>query len=93
MRDRGERIAVMGIEDQPRHLVGLVRDERLLQKHREGQIGETQPRCHALLVALGSHPGKIVAGARRRGLGQQHLQVREGVGPHTDGLLVHGIRD
>ncbi len=51
MRDRREGGGIVGVDDQPRDLVVLVGDDRLVEKMRERQVGERHLRRHPLLGA------------------------------------------
>ena len=75
MRDRRKRRLIMGVDDEPRHLVGLVGNHLLGEEGRERQVGERELRRHALLAGLGRDAGEQVAAAQRRGLGQQRLEI------------------
>ena len=73
--DRGKRLPVMRIENEPRHLVGLVRDHGLVEKTRQRQIGQRHARRDALFAATRGEPGEPVARAIRRGARKKRLQI------------------
>jgi len=76
-RREGRRVVV--IDDQPGDLVAFVRDERFLQKAPQGQIRQHHPGRHALGGALRRHPRQRIARAGRARLGEQVLEIGEGV--------------
>ena len=78
----------MAIDDQTRHLVGLIRNDRLGEELLERHIGERDPRGHHLLGAVGSDTGKAIAGTRRTCLGQEIAKIVEDVGGITDGVPI-----
>ena len=88
VRDRREGRGIVAVEDQARDLVILVRDHGLVQEGRERQLGERVLRGDALLGRFRGEAGEHVAGAQRRGLGEQVLQVREAVARGAEGVGV-----
>jgi len=70
-RDRGERLRVVGVQDQPGDVVVLVGDDLLLQEHRQRQVRQDVLRGDPLGLGLRSAAGEHVAGAGRGRLGQQ----------------------
>src|SRR6266852_144749 len=89
MSDRGESLTVMGVDDEARHLVGLVRNDMLVKERSEGQIGESILRRDLFLACLSRNAGQLVATARRRGLGQECLDVAERITAISDHRAVH----
>ncbi len=81
-RREGRRIVV--IDDQPGDLVAFVRDERFLQKALQGEIREHHLRRHALRGALRRHTGQRIARAGRARLGEQILEIGEGIPGRVD---------
>ncbi len=53
----------------------LVGDDHLVEEGRQRQVGQRELRRDAFLAALRHHARKRVTAARRRGLGQQRLQI------------------
>ena len=89
--DRLERLGIVRVEDQPRHLVVLVGDQRLGQDLLQGQVGQRHLGGDALLRRLRRDPRQPVARARRRRLRHQLLEVGEDVSGASDGVAVgHG---
>ncbi len=82
--DGRESGGIVAIDDQPRHLVRLVRDQGLLEKDRERQLSQGQLRRGAFLAAGGGDAGQLIAGAQRAGLGQQLPQIAEEVVADAD---------
>jgi hypothetical protein len=81
----------VAVDDQTRHLITLVGNDRLVQEALERNIGERKPGCDHLLGAIGGDPGQPVAGARWRRLGQEIAQVVENVtGGSNDVAINHG---
>jgi len=89
MRNRRERRLIVAIDDEPRHLVGLIGDHVLQQESTQRQVGECELRGHALLAGLGRNAGQQVAAAQRRGLGQQRRQIGKRVALSADRRGVH----
>src|SRR5260370_15902278 len=89
MRDWGESLAVMGVDDEASDLVGLVRNDRLAKKCGEGQIGERILRRDLFLAGLSRNAGQLVATARRRGLGEERLDIAERITAICDRGVVH----
>ena len=71
MRNRGESRFVVAVDNQPRDLVILVRDDGFVEKRGERQIGQRELRRDAFFAALGDQTGERVAAACRRRPGQQ----------------------
>ena len=70
---------VVRVDDQPRHFIVLVRNDRLIEKLPKRHIGQRHLRGHALFVVFGRDAGQRIAASRRRRLRQQLLQAVEGV--------------
>jgi len=90
MRDRCKSPLVMGLDDETRHLVGLVRNDVFVQKCRQRQIGERIVRGDPLLAALRRNAGQLIAAAQRRGLAEQRLEIAEHVAALSDRRAIHG---
>jgi len=73
--DWGKGLLVMRIENEPRHLVPLVRHHGLVEKARQRQIGQRHACRDALLPAFRREPGEPVARAPRRGTREKHPQI------------------
>ena len=69
----------MGVEDQPRDLVGFVRDDGLVEYVAERQIGQRALRRNPLGHVRGGDAGEHVARAQRGRARQQRLQIGEDV--------------
>ena len=81
----------MAIDDQAGDLVVLVGDDGLLQELLQRNVRQRHPRRDHLLGAIGGDPRQAIAGARRRGLGQQIAQIVEDVGGGIDDVAIdHG---
>ena len=80
----------MRVDDEPRHLVGLVGDHVFGQERRERQVGQRELRGDPLFAGLRRDARQPVAAAQRRGAGHQRLEIVENVAARTDGRLVHG---
>jgi hypothetical protein len=89
MRNRGESLAVMGVDDEARDLVGLVRNDRLVKECGEGQIRESILCGDLFLAGLGRDARQLVAAARRRSLGEERLEIAEGITAISDHGVVH----
>ncbi len=76
-RDRRESVAVMAVDDQPRHLVGFIGNQRFLQESLQRQIGQDEARGDPRGVGGGGDPGQLVAGPARRRRRQQRFQIVE----------------
>ena len=90
MRDGRERVAVVRIEDQPRDVVVLVRDECLTQERLQRQIGQRQTCGDALDRRSRRDARQPIAGAQRRGFRQQRAQITKRVARRSDRGGVHG---
>ena len=77
MRDRREGRAVVAVEDQPRHLVGLRRDDGSSRNVVSGRSASANCAATRSSPVSAASPASCVAGAQRRGLGQQRLQIAE----------------
>ena len=64
---------IMGVDDQPRDLVGLVGDNRIVQEFAQRQVAKRHLRRHPLRAGRGGNAGKLVARASRRCFGKQFL--------------------
>ena len=78
----------MRVHDQPRHFVGFVGYDLLLEEMRQRHIGQRELRRHALAGRVRRNAGQQVAAAQRSRLGQQVLQVSECVANP-----VYGVRE
>ena len=72
-----ERGSVVGVDDEPRHLVLLVGNERFVEEHSERHIGKQHLCRDALLVAARRASRRHVPGTHGRGLAHQLLQGAE----------------
>src|SRR5262249_19783937 len=84
MCNRGESPTVMGVDDEARGRVGLVRNDRLVKKCGEGQIRESILRRDLFLAGLSRNAGQLVAAARRRGLGEERPEIAERITAISD---------
>jgi hypothetical protein len=91
-RDRREGAGIMGVDDEARHLVVLIRDDRLVKEMRERQVGKRYLRCHSFRGGRGGDAGEAIARARRRRFGQQGFQIGEGVPRPVDRDRMHRCR-
>ena len=69
----------MSVDDEPSYLIVFVRNDRFIEKLSKRHIGQGQLRGNPLFVVLRRDARQRVAAPRRRRLGQQLLQVFEGV--------------
>src|SRR5260370_27909118 len=90
MRNRGESLAVIGVDDEASDLIGLVRNDRLAKERGEGQIRESILGRDLFLAGLGRNAGQLVATARRRGFGEERLEVAEDITAISDRRAGHG---
>ena len=67
----------MAVDDQAGDLIVFVGNDGLLQELLQRNVGQRDPRRDHLLGAVGRHPGEPVAGARRRGLGEEIAEIIE----------------
>jgi len=91
MRDLAERRAVVAVDDEARHLVGLVGNDGLREDACERHVGERVLRRHALFARRRGDAGELIAAARRRRFRQQRLEVGEDVAAARDGRAVHAV--
>src|SRR5262245_59375482 len=89
MSDWGESLAVMGVNDEASHLVGLVRNDMLAKECGEGQIGQSVLGRHLFLARLSGNASQLVAAPGWRGLGQERLEIAEHVTAISDRRDVH----
>ena len=89
MRDRSEGRRIVGVDDETRYLIALVGDHMLGEERRERELGERVLRRHPLLSGRRRDARQRVAAARRRGLGQQRLEIGEEVAARSDRHAVH----
>ena len=81
----------MSVQDKPCDRIVLVRNDRLVQKIRQRDIGQGHLRSHTLPRIGGSGAGQLVARAQRAGPRQERAQVRKGEATGADGVaLRHG---
>ena len=81
----------MAIDDQASDLVGLVRNDRLVEELLERHIGQRDPRGNHLLGAFGSNTGKAITGARGTCLGKEIAEIVKNVGGITDDVPIGHI--
>ncbi len=60
MRDDTERLRIVIVDDEARHLVGFVRHDVLGEEHRQRHVGERHLSRHPLLVVTRRHTREIV---------------------------------
>jgi hypothetical protein len=89
MGDGAERRAVVAVDDEARHLVGLVGNDGLFEEGRERHVGERVLRRHPLFARRRRDARELIAAARRRRLRQQRLEVAEDVAAARDRRAVH----
>ncbi len=53
---------IVAVDDQPGHLVGLVRNQGLVEEQAQRLVGQQHARGHRLLGAAGGDAGQHVAG-------------------------------
>jgi hypothetical protein len=87
-RDRRERRFVVGVEDQARDFIVFISNDALLEKLPQGNVGQRHPRRDHLLGAAGCDSREAVAGARRRGLGQEVAQIVKDVAGGIDDVAI-----
>ena len=88
MRYLREGLRAMFVDDQPRHLIAFVRDHGFAEERAQRHLRQRHLRGDALFLGGGRDARKLIAGALRRGSGQQGFQVVETIRPMTDGLVV-----
>ena len=66
---------VVGVDNQPRHLIALIRNQQLLQKALEWHRSQTHARRHAFDIGFGRHPGQKITRTRWCGFGHHLFQV------------------
>mmetsp|Transcript_3267 Transcript_3267/g.8347 ORF Transcript_3267/g.8347 Transcript_3267/m.8347 type:complete len:240 (+) Transcript_3267:954-1673(+) len=89
--DGCEGSGVVGVDDKPGDLVGLVGHDGLAEKALQRQLGQRELSGHALAGVGSGHAGQLVARAARAGFGQQGAQVGKAVALTAEGLGVgHG---
>ncbi|MCY1183906.1 hypothetical protein D9M73_245610 [compost metagenome] len=76
----------MAVDDQPRDLVFLVGNQRLVEEVLQRDVGQGHLRGDALAVAGGGYTGEVVAGACRAGLGHHVLEAVEAPGFTADAV-------
>ena len=76
-RDRREGRCIMAVDDQPRDLVGLIRDDEIAEEHRQRQVGEAIACRHPRLGGRSGDPRQHIAGTQWRRRRQQPGEVGE----------------
>ncbi len=61
---RRECRGIVGVDDEPRHLIALVRDHRVVEELRERRLRQRHLGGHPLGSAVRRDAGELVAGAR-----------------------------
>src|SRR5215472_1682039 len=89
MSDRGESLAVVGVNDEAGHLVGFVGNDMLGKECGKGQIGESILGGNLLLACHGGNTGQLIAAASRRGLGEECLEIAERITAVSNRRAVH----
>ena len=79
----------MRVHDEASHLVGFVRNDRLVEKSGERQIGEGELRRHALGSRRGRHARQRVSAAIGRSFGQQIGEIAKNEALPVDRSGVH----
>ena len=64
----------MGVDDEPRDLVFFVRNQRLVEKLAQRNIGKAELCSDVLFCSGRRQPGEFIAGAERGGFGQELVQ-------------------
>ena len=77
----------MRVDDKARDLVALIRNDSFVEKNGQRQIGEGHLGSDTLDRAARRNTGKFVAGARGCRLGEQVLEIAEGIGDAVDGMV------
>ena len=85
MRDGRESGRIVPVDDEPRHFVLLVGNQRLAEERPERHFGQGHLRDNALLVVFRGDSGQSVARARRAGSGHQVLEAAKPVRTAADG--------
>ncbi len=67
----------MSVEDQPRDLVGLVRNDRVVKKRGEWHVREAHLGGDTFLGGMRSDARQLVARTQGRSLGEERFQVGE----------------
>ena len=75
MRYRREGGEIVAVEDQARDLVFVIRNKLVVQEGFERKIGQRDLGGDALDRALCRDAGQRIAGARRRGFGEERLEI------------------
>src|SRR5262249_8449855 len=83
--------AVEGIEDEPRYLVVVGVDERVVHDLSEGDVGKDQLGGDALALGTGGDPRQAIAGLLFVGLGEHFAQVGEGEALAAGGSVIGHI--
>ena len=86
--DRRERVVAVLVVDQPRDIVDLPRDQRLLEERRQLHVGEAVLGGDAFLLRRRGDAGELVARAARRGPRHHRAQVVEAIRPAGQGDAV-----
>jgi hypothetical protein len=79
----------MSVDDEPRHLVGLIGHDLIVEEGRKRQVGKRELGGDTLLAGLRRDAGELVAAAQRRGLGHERLEIGKRVAAVSDGRAVH----
>ncbi len=75
MRDGRECLRVVGVADEPRYFVRLIRDKRLGQESLQRHVGQQHLRPRALFGAGCRKPRKLIARPRRARRGQERSEI------------------
>ena len=63
MRNRRKSCPIVGIDDEPRHFIGLVGDDEFVQKCRKRQVGQRILCGYTFLAGFRRNSRELVAAA------------------------------
>ncbi len=92
MSERRERCLVMGVDDEPGHVIGLIGDERVFQERLQRNVCQAEPRRNAFFIGVRRDSSQLITGPKRARLGQERAQVGKFVSMSTNQALIgsHG---
>ena len=83
-RDRRECLPVVRVDDQPRHLVDLVRHDLIGEEGRKWQVSKRKLGGDPLLAGLCRDPGEHIATAQGRCPGHKRLEIGKRIAAGSD---------
>ncbi len=86
MRDGPERLSIVGVNNEARDIIVLIRNDSLGWKRGQRQIRERHLRGDAFLGGLGRDAGQLIPGTCWRGPREEGRQRAETILNHSDAV-------